>query len=127
MVRPWHGGLHAGWLLQQASDGNSWALQGTDVDDAEKTLTRPPSDDAPLSALAFKIMSDKFVGSLTFVRIYRCTAFHDWLMTASSALNRATQQHGMLLLPAVRASGKQHCVSCCYCNQIAGKGLHACI
>lgn len=33
-------------------------------------MTRPASDDAPLSALAFKIMNDQFVGSLTFCRIY---------------------------------------------------------
>jgi elongation factor G len=33
-------------------------------------ITRPPSDDAPLSLLAFKIMNDPFVGSLTFCRIY---------------------------------------------------------
>jgi elongation factor G len=32
--------------------------------------TRAPSDDAPLSMLAFKIMNDPFVGSLTFCRIY---------------------------------------------------------
>ena len=31
---------------------------------------RPSSDDAPFSALAFKIMNDPFVGSLTFTRIY---------------------------------------------------------
>jgi elongation factor G len=31
---------------------------------------RPCSDEAPLSALAFKVMTDKFVGRLTFVRIY---------------------------------------------------------
>jgi elongation factor G len=32
--------------------------------------TRPPTDDAPMSALAFKIMNDPFVGTLTFARIY---------------------------------------------------------
>src|SRR6187402_633873 len=32
--------------------------------------TRPPRDDAPMSALAFKIMNDPFVGTLTFARIY---------------------------------------------------------
>jgi elongation factor G len=32
--------------------------------------TREPSDDAPFSALAFKIMNDPFVGTLTFARIY---------------------------------------------------------
>jgi elongation factor G len=31
---------------------------------------RPPDDDAPFAALAFKIMTDPFVGQLTFVRIY---------------------------------------------------------
>lgn len=35
-----------------------------------EALTRAPSDDEPFSGLAFKIMSDPFVGSLTFVRIY---------------------------------------------------------
>ncbi|MET4806317.1 elongation factor G [Limibacillus sp. MBR-115] len=38
--------------------------------DSDETITRPPEDDAPLSALAFKIMTDPFVGSLTFVRVY---------------------------------------------------------
>jgi elongation factor G len=32
--------------------------------------SRPPADDAPFSALAFKIMNDPFVGTLTFARIY---------------------------------------------------------
>jgi elongation factor G len=36
----------------------------------EKEVDRPASDDAPLSMLAFKIMNDPFVGSLTFCRIY---------------------------------------------------------
>jgi len=31
---------------------------------------RPPTDDAPFSALSFKVMTDPFVGSLTFTRIY---------------------------------------------------------
>lgn len=33
-------------------------------------MERPSSDDEPFSALAFKIMSDPFVGTLTFTRIY---------------------------------------------------------
>src|SRR5690554_2486903 len=36
----------------------------------EQTITRKTSDDAPLSVLAFKIMNDPFVGSLTFCRVY---------------------------------------------------------
>lgn len=33
-------------------------------------MDRPSSDDEPFAALAFKIMSDPFVGTLTFTRIY---------------------------------------------------------
>ena len=44
-------------------------VEGIDVKTAEST-TREPKDDAPLSMLAFKIMNDPFVGSLTFCRIY---------------------------------------------------------
>jgi len=46
------------------------AVQGVKVDNQEETDSRNPSDDAPFSALAFKIMNDPFVGSLTFARIY---------------------------------------------------------
>ena len=45
-------------------------VKGCDVDDFEKEMTRPLTDDAPFSGLAFKIMTDPFVGSLTFVRVY---------------------------------------------------------
>jgi elongation factor G len=44
-------------------------VEGIDVKTGEPT-TREPKDDAPLSMLAFKIMNDPFVGSLTFCRIY---------------------------------------------------------
>ncbi len=43
-------------------------------DDGEpKPATRPPDDDAPFSALAFKVMSDPFVGKLTYFRVYSGT------------------------------------------------------
>jgi elongation factor G len=45
-------------------------VQGVDPSDGESAMTRAASDDAPFSALAFKIMTDPFVGSLTFCRIY---------------------------------------------------------
>ena len=45
------------------------AIQGIDVKTGEET-TRESSDAAPLAMLAFKIMNDPFVGSLTFCRIY---------------------------------------------------------
>jgi elongation factor G len=38
--------------------------------ESDETLTRLPRDEEPFSALAFKIMTDPFVGSLTFARIY---------------------------------------------------------
>ena len=45
------------------------AIKGIDVKTGEETV-RQASDDEPLSMLAFKIMNDPFVGSLTFCRIY---------------------------------------------------------
>jgi elongation factor G len=50
--------------------------------DGETPDTRPPADDAPFSALAFKIMNDPFVGTLTFARIYSGK-----LETASQVMN----------------------------------------
>jgi elongation factor G len=47
-------------------------VQGVKLD-GETPDSRPASDDAPLSLLAFKIMNDPFVGSLTFARIYSGT------------------------------------------------------
>ncbi|MDQ4024523.1 MAG: elongation factor G, partial [Actinomycetota bacterium] len=38
--------------------------------DSGETVPRPPEDSAPFSALAFKIMSDPYVGRLTYLRIY---------------------------------------------------------
>ena len=43
-------------------------VPGFDLDD--KPVTREASDDAPLSCLAFKIMTDPYVGQLTFLRVY---------------------------------------------------------
>ncbi len=38
--------------------------------DSKEPMERAPSDDEPMAALAFKIMTDPFVGSLTFTRVY---------------------------------------------------------
>jgi len=46
------------------------AIQGVDAKDEEKVIKRNNSDDEPFAALAFKIMNDPFVGTLTFIRIY---------------------------------------------------------
>jgi elongation factor G len=45
------------------------AVKGIDADKGGEVM-RAPDDGAPLSALAFKVMTDPFVGSLTFVRVY---------------------------------------------------------
>jgi elongation factor G len=47
-------------------------VQGVHMDTNEPD-SRPATDDAPFSALAFKVMNDPFVGSLTFIRIYSGT------------------------------------------------------
>jgi len=47
-------------------------IKGLDVDSDEE-LTLEPADDSPLAALAFKVVTDPYVGRLTFVRIYSGT------------------------------------------------------
>jgi elongation factor G len=46
------------------------AIEGVLDDKDETVATRPADDDAPFAALAFKIATDPFVGTLTFLRVY---------------------------------------------------------
>ncbi|WKX71996.1 elongation factor G [Streptomyces sp. XD-27] len=46
------------------------AIEGHSVSNPDEVVVRKPSDQEPLSALAFKIMSDPHLGKLTFVRVY---------------------------------------------------------
>ena len=46
------------------------AIEGTLDDKDETVAARPAEDSAPFAALAFKIATDPFVGTLTFVRVY---------------------------------------------------------
>jgi len=46
------------------------AAVGVDCDNEDIEISREPSDDEPFAALAFKIMSDPYVGRLTYVRCY---------------------------------------------------------
>ena len=46
-------------------------IMGTLMDDEEIEVSVPSSDDGDFAALAFKIMTDPFVGVLTFIRVYR--------------------------------------------------------
>ena len=57
------------------------AIKGTKMD-TDEPIERHASDDEPFAALAFKIMTDPFVGSLTFARIYSGI-----LTTSSMVLN----------------------------------------
>ena len=45
-------------------------VEGLDPDHTDKKVIRKADDNEPLSALAFKIMTDPFVGQLTFIRVY---------------------------------------------------------
>merc|ERR1719514_8612 len=56
-------------LVAQAQEYHE-ALVELAVEQDEEQLSRESSDDEPFSALAFKIMTDPFVGTLTFTRIY---------------------------------------------------------
>ncbi|MDP7477310.1 MAG: elongation factor G [Candidatus Peribacteraceae bacterium] len=57
------------------------SITGTNPDD-ESEVQRKPSNDEPLSALAFKIATDPYVGKLTFIRVYSGV-----LKSGSSVLN----------------------------------------
>ena len=46
------------------------AIKGMDETDHEKEILRKPGDNEPFSALAFKVMTDPFVGQLIFFRVY---------------------------------------------------------
>jgi elongation factor G len=62
-------------------------ITGLDPNAKEETLIeRPASDAAPFSALAFKLMTDPFVGQLTFIRVY------SGVLTAGSSVYNATKQ-----------------------------------
>ena len=72
------------------------AIQGVSMDKADETpIERPADDTKPFAALAFKIMTDPFVGQLTFIRVYSGV-----LASGSSVLNSTkgkTERIGRLL------------------------------
>lgn len=47
------------------------AIRGTMMDDEDEEVIVPSTDTGPFASLAFKIMTDPFVGTLTFIRVYR--------------------------------------------------------
>jgi elongation factor G len=62
------------------------SITGIDPSAKEETLVeRPAADNAPFAALAFKIMTDPFVGQLTFIRVY------SGVLTSGSSVYNATK------------------------------------
>ncbi len=54
--------------LPSPADGG--AIEGRPIDNPDEVITREPSSDAPMCALAFKIATDPYVGRLCFFRVY---------------------------------------------------------
>ena len=61
------------------------SITGVAVDNPEQSIERAADDKAPFSALAFKIMTDPFVGQLTFIRVY------SGVMTSGSTVLNSTK------------------------------------
>ena len=59
------------------------ALQGMDVD-REEMIELPAKDDAPLSALVFKIVTDPYVGRLAYFRVYSGVLSQGQMLTNTS-------------------------------------------
>ncbi|MEQ8262590.1 elongation factor G [Pseudohaliea sp.] len=73
------------------------AIEGT-LDDGETVETREADDDAPFAALAFKIATDPFVGTLTFFRVYSGklesgTAVFNSVKSKKERVGRMVQMH----------------------------------
>ena len=63
------------------------AIKGLNPDKDNEEIIREPKDDAPMSLLAFKIMDDPFVGTITFCRIYSGT-----LTSGTGAINSTKER-----------------------------------
>ncbi len=84
-----------------------------------KEAVREPSDDAPYSALAFKVMVDPYVGKLTYFRVYSGK-----LSAGSRVLNSSTgrtERIGRLLL--MHANHREEIEECYAGDIVAGVGL----
>lgn len=73
-------------------------IQGVDAADIEKVIERPSDDNGPFAALAFKIMNDPFVGTLTFTRVYSGvlrsgTSVRNTVKNKSERVGRMLQMH----------------------------------
>jgi len=90
-------------------------------EDEGTEATRPAEDDAPFSALAFKVMSDPYVGKLTYFRVYSGK-----LQAGGRVLNASTgktERIGRLLL--MHANTREEIEECYAGDILAGVGLKA--
>jgi elongation factor G len=88
-------------------------------DGGAREAERPPQDDAPFAALAFKVMVDPYVGKLTYFRVYSGT-----LKSGSRVLNSAngrTERVGRLLM--MHANHREEIEECYAGDIVAGVGL----
>ncbi|HWQ99893.1 MAG TPA: elongation factor G [Candidatus Methylomirabilis sp.] len=89
-------------------------VKGHPVDDLETVIERKASDSEPFSALAFKVMSDPFVGKLVFFRVY---AGH--LASGSYVLNTTTgERERISRIVRMHANAREE-VSDVYAGEIA--------
>jgi len=88
------------------------AIKGIDVKTGGET-TRPASDDEPTSLLAFKIMNDPFVGTLTFARMYS-----GHLETGSSLLNTVKDKKERIGRMLLMHSNSREDIKECYAGDI---------
>src|SRR5262245_46747081 len=88
-------------------------VQGHTTDTWEH-VTRRPSDDEPFSALAFKIMTDPYVGRLTFFRVYSGS-----VKTGDAVLNAATGQKERIGRLVQMHANKREEISEVYAGDIA--------
>ena len=82
--------------------------------DTEEEETRPSSDDAPFSALAFKIATDPFVGKLCYFRVYSGMAVAG--TTAYNSTKGKSERLGRIL--QMHANNRQE-IDVCYAGDIA--------
>ena len=88
------------------------AIQGVnpDIDEEDE---RPASDEAPFSALAFKIATDPFVGRLSFVRVYSGV-----LNTGTTVLNSTKKQKERIGRILQMHANHREDIECCYSGDI---------
>ena len=83
--------------------------------DTEEEETRPSSDDAPFAALAFKIMTDPYVGKLCFFRVYSGTV--DAGSSVYNSVKKNNERMGRIL--QMHANHRKD-IETCYAGDIAG-------